>query len=114
MHKDIYKNDIENRFPGCTVEETRDGERFTAQFKDGEGKPGDRSRAGNAGDAMFQLRKNLVGDLDILPLQTNSQKNALTNVMRSQKIVVEGSNGVDRLEYYGRSGWIILPNHIEL
>lgn len=114
MHKDIYKNDIENRFPGCTVEETQDGGSFTAQFKDGEGKPGDRSRAGNAGDAMFQLRKNLVGDLDILPIQTNSQKSALTNVTRGQKIIVESSVGVDRVEFYHGSGWTIMSNHIEL
>jgi len=101
MSSEIYKLDLENRFPTYTFTESTVGNRDTCVVKDGDGKVKLSITGGNGTTKI--VRENLVGDNEILPVITSTQKNALVDsIAEGTQIAISTTNTV---ETYINSAW---------
>jgi len=85
MHSDIYRRDLENRFPTYTFRTTKDGDMNTFEALDGLTLICSASRLDLA-DAIFAVRQTLVGGHEVIPMLTTTQISELSNVCHGTMI----------------------------
>ena len=102
-HEELYKKDLENRFPSDTIVRVVTGSLVTYQRKNGSTVLTEFT-AGDAETAVFELRRGLVGGEDVFPELTTQQRDALTNVEPSTPII---NISVGReLEIFNGTNWV--------
>lgn len=106
MNEDIYVNDIRNRFPTFTLTKSINGSLTFFELKDGSTIIA-RARGAGSGNVIFKLRSVVVGAVDILPIQTPTQRDNLTGLTKGQHIIVD-SDGKHQVEFYDGAVWKIV------
>lgn len=97
----IYLKDVENRFPSYVVNKTTNGS-ITRFELDDDGTLISYAESPDAGAAIFELRKKVVGDMDVLPLLTETQRNALTGEIDGENILNSNTTHTER---FHSSSW---------
>jgi len=100
----IYKNDMQNRFPTYSLTKTVTGAITKYELKDG-GTVIASAKAGDAGAAIFKLREQMGLGIEIPPLLTETQRNALTGVTKGQPLLVDRGSGVHVQQFHDGTGW---------
>lgn len=107
--KDLYIDDLINRFPGHTFTETITGALTKVEFKDGGSTVIFEATRMDVFDAYKNIRENLVGDSNILFLVTPTQRDALINtitgrpVWNDNQLITEVWDGVEWMNTAGSS-----------
>ena len=106
----IYKFDVENRFPSYTVNKTTNKSVVRYELDD-DGTLISYAESPDAGTAIFELRKKVVGDIDILPKLTQSQRDGLSGQLDGQSILNTDNFNVDTHHgtWYPTTNWIQGP-----
>ena len=97
----IYLKDVENRFPSYTVNKTTNGSIVRYELDD-DGTLISYAESPDAGAAIFELRKKVVGDMDVAPLLTESQRDALTGEIDGENILNDDTTHTER---FHSSSW---------
>lgn len=83
---DLYADDLINRNPGFTFLETPVGSMTLVEFRDGGLAVVASSQKLDVNDAYRNIRGDILGDLSILPIISESQRDALSGIENGQMI----------------------------
>ena len=109
MNADIYKFDLENRFPTYTVEEISINSIVTVNLKDGSTIVA--SAKGMGRDSpMEKLREGQVGGREILPCLTTTERDSLT--FKSGQEILNITDG-NIIQYWDGTIWITSGSALE-
>jgi len=100
----IYKHDVENRLSQYTLNKTTTGSIVKYVLED-DGTFIAYGESPDAGAAIFQLREKMVGGVEIPPLLTETQRDALTGVIKGQPLLVDRGSGVHVQQFHDGTGW---------
>lgn len=85
MHEEIYRKDLENRFPTYVFTSGTDGS-FCTYTATENGTVKAFSRMMELSKAIFNVREQLVGGLEVDPMLTTAQIAALTGVCEGTRL----------------------------
>lgn len=115
MDAQIYENDLENRFPTYTFNTSTFDDLTIFQALDGATVIATGRKPGLA-EAVYDVWQKLVGDINILPISTQVQRDALTSVTTGTVILNDDTYSIecqdDDIWYKanGTIGWQVRPN----
>jgi len=104
FNETIYKNDVENRFPSYTLNKTV-RESIIKYELDDDGTIINFAESPDAGSAIFQLREKMGFGVEIPPLLTETQRNALTGIVTGQPIQTDRGSGIHVQQFYDGTAW---------
>lgn len=113
MNIDISKNDLLNRFASHTFTETADSPttgRTKIEFKNGSSVVIAEQNFITADTfkkavMYFRIREELVGGIEIPLLSTETQRDALTGIIKGQSILVDRGSGVHVQQFHDGTSW---------
>ncbi len=102
----IYRQDLENRFSsaGYFVNKTVNGS-ITRYVLDDDGTQVSYAESPDPTSAILQLREKMGFGIEIPPLLSVTQRNALTGVVQGQPILVNQGAGVHTRQFHDGTGW---------
>jgi len=113
MNIDIIKNDLLNRFASHTFTETADSPttgRTKIEFKNGSSvviaeQNYITSDTFKKTLMYFRIREELVGEIEIPMVSTETQRDALTGVIKGQPLLVDRGSGVHVRQFHDGTAW---------
>lgn len=98
--KELYRDDLLNRYANHTFTETTVEDMTLVEFKNGSSVVIARSQKLAVADAYKNIRNNLVGDGEILITIDETQRDALTSIAKGTLINKDGD-----VEIYNGTTW---------
>ncbi len=105
VNKDIYKADLANRFPAYSQHEVIKGDLRKFVLKNGEDIVMESPYKLDMGEAVFYVREQMVGGLEVEPMLTAAQIKALSNVIVGTRVVNTCSNKFSVCTNTSSNGW---------
>lgn len=103
--KELYRDDLLNRYPSHTFTETVIGSMTLVEFKDGSSDVIGSSQKLVAGDAYVSIREDLVGYVgDVMITATQAQRDAFTGTKHGTMIHQETSGS---MECFDGTDWVV-------
>ncbi len=100
--KELYRDDLLNRFSGHTFTETPTGDLTLVEFKDAGSVVIGAAKTMVVDDAYQLIRQDLVGDFEVVIVIDETQRDALTGTITGTTIL----NTDGAFETYDGVGWI--------
>lgn len=100
--KELYRDDLLNRYANHTFTETVVQSMTLVEFKNGSNVVIAQCKKLDVDDAYKNIRFNLVGNNDVIPILTTTQRDALTGIDKGQ-LLYDITTGF--LQTYSGSAW---------
>lgn len=101
--KDLYVEDLKNRFSGYTFTETNIGDMFKVDFKDGSSNVIASSTKNSLEDAYKSVRNDVLDGNGVLCESTSAQRALMTGIMTGTRTLDLTTNA---LLFFDGANWV--------